>query len=182
MTHPVVSATPTTRDGWAALASRLSITTGLFIDGRYVAARDGRVFDCVNPASGEVIAQMALGGVADVDAAVSSAQTAWKDGRWRGLAPRARMEVLQRFADLVEQHCDELAVLETLDMGMPIRDVINIDIPEVLKTIRYFAECIDKMEGAVTHTDPSALHMILHEPLGVVGAITPWNYPMLLAV
>jgi acyl-CoA reductase-like NAD-dependent aldehyde dehydrogenase len=182
VTHPAVSASPTTRDGWAALASRVSINTGLFIDGRYVAANDGRVFDCVNPANGQVIAQMALGGVADIDTAVANAQAAWKDRRWRGLAPRARMDVLLRFADLVQLHRDELAVLETLDMGKPISDVLNIDIPEVLKTIRYFAECIDKIEGAVTHTDPSALHMILHEPMGVMGAITPWNYPMLMAV
>jgi acyl-CoA reductase-like NAD-dependent aldehyde dehydrogenase len=182
VTYPVVSATPTTRDGWAALASRLSIANGLFIDGRHVAAQGSKTFDCVNPANGKVIAQMALGDAADIDIAVASAQAAWKDRRWRGLAPRVRMDVLQRFADLVLQHRDELAVLETLDMGKPISDVLNIDIPEVLKTIRYFAECIDKLEGAVTHTDSSALHMILHEPMGVVGAITPWNYPMLMAV
>jgi acyl-CoA reductase-like NAD-dependent aldehyde dehydrogenase len=182
MTHPLVSETPMTRDGWAALASRMSIATGNFIDGRHVAAQGGKTFDCVNPANGKLIAQMALGEAADIDIAVASAQGAWKDRRWRGLAPRARMAVLQRFADLVEQHRDELALLETLDMGKPISDVLNIDVPEVLKTIRYFAECIDKVEGAVTHTDPSALHMILHEPLGVIGAITPWNYPMLMAV
>jgi acyl-CoA reductase-like NAD-dependent aldehyde dehydrogenase len=92
------------------------------------------------------------------------------------------MDVLLRFADLVQQRSHDLALLETLDMGKPISDVLAIDLPEVIKTIRYFAECIDKIEGAVTHTAPDALHMILHEPLGVVGAITPWNYPMLMAV
>ncbi|MEO7937708.1 MAG: aldehyde dehydrogenase family protein, partial [Burkholderiaceae bacterium] len=102
--------------------------------------------------------------------------------RWRGLAPRARMDILQRFADLLERHASELALLETLDMGKPISDVLNIDLPEVLRTVRYFAECIDKIEGAVTHTAPGSLHMIVHEPLGVVGAISPWNYPMLMAI
>ena len=125
---------------------------------------------------------MAKGDAADIDLAVSSALAAWTDRRWRGLAPRARMDILLRFADQVEQQADELALLETLDMGKPISDVLNIDLPEVLRTIRYFAECIDKIEGAVTHTAPGSLHMIVHEPLGVVGAISPWNYPMLMAI
>jgi len=171
-----------TRKDWAASAASLSIATGLFINGRHVPALGGETFDCVNPANGSVLEKMARGQGADVDAAVANALQAWNDRRWRGLAPRARADILLRFADRVEHHSDELALLETLDMGKPITDVLTIDLPEVLKTIRYFAECIDKMEGAVTHTDPSALHMILHEPLGVVGAITPWNYPMLMAV
>jgi acyl-CoA reductase-like NAD-dependent aldehyde dehydrogenase len=170
------------RDDWYQAASHLTIASGLFINGRYVSAQSGQTMDCINPATGGVIAAVARGQAADVDAAVSSAQIAWKDGRWRKLAPRQRMVVMQRWADLVEQHADELALLETLDMGKPISDVLNIDIPEVLRTLRYFSECIDKIEGAVTHTAPEALHLIVHEPLGVVGAITPWNYPMLMAV
>ena len=167
---------------WAEKAQRLTISTGLFIGGRHVPAKAGETFACLNPATGAVLVHIAKGQAADVDTAVASAQAAWADRRWRGLAPRARMDVLLRFADLVQQHSEELALLETLDMGKPISDVLNIDIPEVLKTIRYFAECIDKIEGAVTHTAPDTLHMILHEPLGVVGAITPWNYPMLMAM
>jgi len=173
---------PLTHQQWIARARDLAPATGLFIDGGHVPALDGGTFDKINPATGVVLAQMAKGQAADVDRAVASALAAWNDRRWRGLAPRARMEILLRFADLVEQRREELALLETLDMGKPISDVLNIDIPEVLKTIRYFAECIDKIEGAVTHTAPGTLHMIVHEPLGVVGAITPWNYPMLMAV
>jgi acyl-CoA reductase-like NAD-dependent aldehyde dehydrogenase len=176
MTHPL------THQDWRRKAGELSPATGLFIEGRYQAARDGASFDCINPANGELLARVAQGQAADVDAAVASALAAWNERRWRGLAPRARMQVLYRFADLVEQQADELALLETLDMGKPITDVLSIDLPEVLRTIRYFAECIDKIEGAVTHTAPEALHLILHEPLGVVGAITPWNYPLLMAV
>jgi gamma-glutamyl-gamma-aminobutyraldehyde dehydrogenase len=171
-----------TRDDWAQAASHLTIASGLFINGRYVNAQSGQTMDCINPATGKVIAVMARGQAADIQAAVASAQTAWQDGRWRKLAPRQRMAVMQRWADLVEQHANELALLETLDMGKPISDVLNIDIPEVLRALRYFAECIDKIEGAVTHTAPEALHLIVHEPLGVVGAITPWNYPMLMAI
>jgi acyl-CoA reductase-like NAD-dependent aldehyde dehydrogenase len=171
-----------TREDWAQAARRLGITGQLFINGRYTDARSGQTLACTNPATGEVIAQVARGQAVDVDAAVASAQSAWHDGRWRTLAPRRRMEVMQRWADLVAQHSHELALLETLDMGKPISDVFNIDIPEVLRALRYFAECIDKHEGAVTHTEATALHLIAHEPLGVVGAITPWNYPMLMAV
>ena len=171
-----------THDDWAQAASRLTIASGLFINGRYVNAQTGQTMDCINPATGKVIAVMARGQAADIDAAVASAQVAWQDGRWRKLAPRQRMAVMQRWADLVEQHTKELALLETLDMGKPISDVLNIDIPEVLRALRYFAECIDKIEGAVTHTVPEALHLIVHEPLGVVGAITPWNYPLLMAI
>jgi gamma-glutamyl-gamma-aminobutyraldehyde dehydrogenase len=171
-----------THQDWQDRAARLDIATGLFIDGQSVAALAGETFDCVNPATGALLARMARGQAADVDRAVASGLGAWRDGRWAKQAPRARAEVLLKWADLVEAHSEELALLETLDMGKPISDMFNIDLPEVLKTIRYFAECIDKIEGAVTHTAPRALHTITHEPLGVVGAITPWNYPMLMAV
>jgi gamma-glutamyl-gamma-aminobutyraldehyde dehydrogenase len=173
---------PTTHAEWAAYAASLKIETRLFIDGQFVAAKGGDTFDCISPSTGEVIAVMAKGGAADIDAAVASCLTAWKDGRWHKLAPRTRLAIMLKWADLVEAHSNELAALESMDMGKPISDLFNIDLPEVLKTIRYFAECIDKVEGAVTSTDASALHMITHEPLGVVGAITPWNYPMLMAI
>ena len=171
-----------THQDWQDRAARLDIATGLFIDGQSVAALAGETFDCVNPATGALLARMARGQAADVDRAVASSLAAWRDGRWAKQAPRARANTLLAWADLVEAHSEELALLETLDMGKPISDMFNIDLPEVLKTIRYFAECIDKIEGSVTHTDASALHTITHEPLGVVGAITPWNYPMLMAV
>ena len=174
--------TPGSLQEWRALAGALALPHGLFIDGQQVPAQAGETFDCVNPANGELLTHMARGQAPDVDAAVASCLRAWKDGRWRTLAPRARMEVLYRWAALIEAQQHSLSAMETLDMGKPISDMRNIDIPEVLKTIRYFAECIDKVEGAVTHTDPQALHLITHEPLGVVGAITPWNYPMLMAV
>ena len=171
-----------THQDWQGRAARLDIATGLFIDGQSMAALAGETFDCVNPATGALLARVARGQAADVDRAVASCLAAWRDGRWAAQAPRARAAVLLKWADLVEAHSQELALLETLDMGKPISDMFNIDLPEVLKTIRYFAECVDKIEGSVTHTDASALHTITHEPLGVVGAITPWNYPMLMAV
>ena len=174
--------TPLTHADWQARAAAVQPEGRHFIGGQLLASRSGARFDCINPATGAVLAQVAQGGAADIDLAVSSALVAWNDRRWRGLAPRQRMDVLLRFADTLERHADELALLETLDMGKPVSDVLNIDLPEVLRTIRYFAECIDKLEGAVTHTAPGSLHMIVHEPLGVVGAISPWNYPMLMAI
>ena len=174
--------TPLTHAAWATRAAALQPDGRHFIGGQRLAARSGATFDSINPANGAVLAALAKGGPADIDLAVSSAWSAWVDRRWRGLAPRTRMDILLRFAGKVERHADELALLETLDMGKPISDVLNIDLPEVLRTIRYFAECIDKIEGAVTHTAPGSLHMVLHEPLGVIGAIVPWNYPMLMAI
>ena len=176
-----MSHAPTHQD-WLDRAAQVHIATGLFIDGQSVDALAGETFECINPATGGVLAHMAKGQAADIDRAVASCRAAWVDGRWARQAPRERARVLLKWADVVEAHSAELALLESLDMGKPISDMFNIDLPEILKTIRYFAECIDKIDGAVTSTDASALHTITHEPLGVVGAITPWNYPMLMAV
>ena len=91
------------------------------------------------------------------------------------------MEIMNRFAALVDENAEALAVLETLDMGKPIADVVNVDLPAVVETIRFMAECIDKVDGAVTSTESGVVHMVLREPYGVVGAISPWNYPLLMA-
>jgi gamma-glutamyl-gamma-aminobutyraldehyde dehydrogenase len=164
-----------------AARARASIESRLFIGGDWVEAADGGRFETIDPSSGEVLAAMAAGTDKDIDRAVAAARKAFRSGCWSGMAPRKRMGVLYRFADLVEQNAEELAVLETLDMGKPISDVIHVDLPLVSETIRFMAECIDKVDGAVTNTGPEAMHFILREPLGVVGAITPWNYPMLMA-
>lgn len=168
---------------WKAVAAdaRRHIETRLLIDGKFVDAIKGGRFVTTNPANGETLAEMSAGGVEDIDRAVAAARKAFYSGVWSRLAPRDRMDVLYRFADLVDENAEQLAVLETLDMGKPIADVINVDLPSVVATIRFMAECIDKIEGSVTNTDSSSMHMILREPLGVVGAISPWNYPLLMA-
>lgn len=167
---------------WQNLATNSQIEPRLFIDGDYVGAREGKTFDSINPANGKLLASVAEATEADVDIAVEAARAAWDKGSWRYMAPRERMNIMMRFADLVEENAAELAVLDSLDIGKPISDMLSIDIPEVIVTIRYFAECIDKIEGALTNTDPSVLHMIHREPLGVIGAISAWNYPLLMAV
>ena len=168
---------------WHVLADTMAgnVETRLFINGEYVDAAKGGRFETINPASGEPIALMAAGTAEDIDRAVDAAKTAFKSGAWSKMPPRKRMKVLYRFADLVAEHGEELAVLETMDMGKPIADVVGGDLPAVSETIRFMAECIDKVDGSVTNTAQDAMHLILREPLGVVGAITPWNYPMLMA-
>ena len=172
-----------TRARWQALAAKAQKKpeTRLFIDGKFVDAKKGGRFESVNPANGQVIAEVSAGTAEDIDRAVAAARKAFKAGGWSRMAPRARMEVMYRFAQLVDENAEALAVLETLDMGKPIADVVNIDLPAVVETIRFMAECIDKVDGAVTSTEHGVVHMVLREPFGVVGAISPWNYPLLMA-
>lgn len=166
---------------WQALAAGLRPETGLVIDGTCVPAGDGRTLPVINPANGTVVAEAACGGDREIDLAVASAKAAWDDGRWRHMYPRERMAIMRRWADLVEAQAEELALLETLSMGKPITDALTIDLPEVVVTIRYFGEAIDKVSGLTTTSAHDAVHMVTHEPLGVVGAISPWNYPLLMA-
>jgi gamma-glutamyl-gamma-aminobutyraldehyde dehydrogenase len=167
------------RDVAASAGAR--IETRLFIDGDYVDAAEGGRFVTTNPSNDETLAEMSAGTGTDIDRAVAAAKAAFKSGVWSRLAPRARTEILYRFADLVDENADELAVLETLDMGKPISLVISEDIPAVIETIRFMGEGIDKIDGSVTNTADDVMHMVLREPLGVVGAISPWNYPLLMA-
>jgi acyl-CoA reductase-like NAD-dependent aldehyde dehydrogenase len=166
----------------AARAARVRIETRLFIDGRYVDAAKGGRFATVDPATGETLAEMSAGTAEDIDLAVAAAQRAFRSGVWSRMAPRQRMEILFRFTSLIDRDAAQLAVLETLDMGKPIADVLSVDLPSVIDTLRFMAECVDKIEGAVTNTEAGVMHMVLREPIGVVGAISPWNYPLLMAV
>ena len=157
------------------------LETRLFINGEFCDAVEGGRFTTVNPATGETLATLSKGMPEDIDRAVAGARAAFRSGCWSRIAPRERMDILYRFADLVDDRAEELAVLETLDMGKPIRDVVAEDLPSVIKTIRFMAEGIDKIEGSVTNPDHDALHLVIREPLGVVGCISPWNYPLLMA-
>lgn len=169
---------------WQAAASAALKTaeTRLFINGEFVDAIDGGMFESINPANREVIASMSAATGKDVDRAVASARGAFRSGIWSRMAPRERMEVLYRFAALVEQHAERLAVLDTLDMGKPVADMISVDIPAVIETIQFMAEYIDKIEGSVTNTEADIMHYVLREPIGVIAAISPWNYPLLMAI
>ncbi len=164
-----------------SLSEGLDIRTRAWIDGAYVDAASGETFARVNPATGTEVAQVAAGDAEDVDRAVRGARAAFESGVWAHAAPRKRKKVLVRFAELIEQHGDELALLETLDMGKPIRDSRNVDVPLAAQCIAYYGEAVDKVYDEVAPTDRNSVVMVLREPLGVVGAVVPWNFPLLMA-
>jgi 4-guanidinobutyraldehyde dehydrogenase/NAD-dependent aldehyde dehydrogenase len=172
--------TLTARD-WRARADALAINGHAFIDGRYVLAGSGATFDDVSPVDGRVIASVASTGQADVDAAVAAARRAFERGVWAHQAPRERKRVLQRFAELILAHRDELALLETLDVGKPIADSLAVDIPAAARCIAWYAEAVDKVYDQVAPTSRDALALITREPVGVVAAIVPWNFPLIMA-
>ncbi len=151
------------------------------IDGKRTHAKDGTVFDCVSPVDGRVLTQVARCGQADVDAAVVAARTAFEDKRWRGLPPAQRKRVMIRFADLLMQHRDQLALTETLDMGKPVKYARAVDVASASNCIRWYGEAVDKRYDEIAPTPDTALALITQEPVGVVGVIVPWNYPMIMA-
>jgi len=165
---------------WLARATAIAPRTELFIDGRFVAAASGRTFDDIAGRDGSRIAQVAEGGIEDVDRAVAAARRSFDDRRWSDQPPVARKRVLLRLAELVREHLEELALLESLDVGKPIRDTLNVDIPNAATTLQWYAETIDKAYGEVGPTGPDALSLVTREPIGVVAAIVPWNYPMII--
>lgn len=159
----------------------LDIRNRAFIDGEYVDAMSGETFECVSPVTGEVITHIASCNESDVDRAVQGARRAFESGTWSRSAPKHRKRVLLRLAQLINEHRDELALLETMDMGKPIRDAGKVDVPAAAQCIAYYGEAIDKVYDEVAPTHPDDVVMIVREPLGVVGAVVPWNYPLLLS-
>lgn len=170
-----------THEDWKARASSIAFRNRAFIEGKFVDAASGKTFDCINPATGAVLTQVASCDAEDVDRAVKSARAAFEDGRWRFMRPKDRKKVLVRFASLLESNLEELALLETLDMGKPIANALSVDVPLSAEAIAWFGEAIDKVYDEIAPIGEGALAMITHEPLGVVGVVVPWNYPLLMA-
>ncbi len=166
---------------WHARARALDINAKAFIDGRYVAAASGATFDCVSPIDGRVLARVASTDQPDVECAVAAARRSFDAGTWARQPPRERKRVLLRFASLIERHAEELALLETLDVGKPISDSLAVDIPATVRCIAWYAEAVDKLYDEIAPTGPDALALITREPVGVVGAIVPWNFPLIMA-
>ncbi len=166
---------------WHARAAALRIDGRILIDGQRRDAASGQAFDCVSPIAGRVLGSVARGAQADVDAAVASARRAFDDARWAGKPPAARKRVLQRFAEAILAARDELALLETLDMGKPIQFSLAVDVPSAARCIAWYAEAVDKIYDEIAPTPANALALITREPVGVIGAIVPWNYPMIMA-
>ena len=166
---------------WNERASALEIDGRAFIGGQRTWAKSDQRFDNLSAVDGRKLAEVARCDGADVDAAVAAARRAFEQGSWAGRSPAARKRVLIAFAALIVKHADELALLETLDMGKPIRDSLRVDVPSAANCIRWYGEAIDKIYDEIAPTPANSLALITREPVGVVAAIVPWNYPMIMA-
>lgn len=160
--------------------ANLSFQTKAFIGGRTLSALSGKTFSTENPATGQPLADIAECDEKDVAIAVQCARKAFEDGSWSRMSPADRKQILFKFADLIEKHEAELAVTESLEAGKPITDCVTIDIPETVGCIRWHAEAADKIYDQISQTGPDNIGMIVREPIGVVGAVIPWNFPALM--
>jgi aldehyde dehydrogenase (NAD+) len=172
-----------TRTAAPKMATKLPVKvrqTKLLINGIWTNAQSGRTFDTLNPATGEIIAKVAEGDKADVDKAAVAARNAFERGPWRKMFARERGRLMYKLADLIEKNKDELAALESLDNGKPLRDSLAADLPLVIDCYRYYAGWADKNEGRTIPINGPYFCYTRHEPVGVVGQIIPWNFPLLM--
>ena len=172
-----------TTSAWEDRALRVVPHTQAWIGGRFTDAATEKRFETICPRDGSVLAEVARCGPEDVDRAVRAARAAreaFEDGRWARKAPAERKEILLRLARLIEDRLEDLALLETLDVGKPISDTLAVDVPAAASYFRWYAEAVDKRYGEIAPTGPDSLATITREPFGVVGAVVPWNYPLIL--
>ncbi len=167
-------------EDWVAASEAITPRTDMLIDGEWRESSSGDRFGTINPATGETIVDVASGTAEDIDASVRSARSAFEDGRWSKLTPRDRGRALIRLAELIETNAQELQLLETLDVGKPIRYSRRVDVGQAAATYAWYGEAADKLYGQIAPTGPSALGLITREPVGVVGAVTPWNFPLMI--
>ena len=170
-----------TLEATKARVADLSFEGRAFLGAGYQPTQSGETFTKHSPIDGRVLAEVARCGAAEVDTAVATARQAFEDRRWSGLAPRERKQILLRFADLIERNSEELALLETLDMGKPIHDAESVDLRLLVLCMRWYAEALDKIYDELAPVGDGSIGMIVREPIGVVGAIIPWNFPLMLA-
>jgi acyl-CoA reductase-like NAD-dependent aldehyde dehydrogenase len=173
-------ASPRSRSDWERLVAPLRPEGRALINGKLAAARSGQVFEKKSPIDGRVIAQVARCGSEDVEAAVAAARASFEAGHWRHAEPRERKRVLLRFAELIRTDLERLAMLETLDVGKPIQNSLDVDVPKAIECIAYYGEYADKLYDEIAPTGPNDLALIRREPLGVIAAIVPWNYPLIV--
>jgi acyl-CoA reductase-like NAD-dependent aldehyde dehydrogenase len=169
------------RSTWERLAGATRPEGRAFINGRFVEAQDGRRFDDISPIDGRIVCQVARGDVADIDAAVRAARETFAAGIWRRTDPAHRKQVLLRFAELIRGDIERLALLETLDVGKPIVNSVDVDVTNCANCIAYYAELADKLYDEVAPTPATDLAIVKREPLGVIAAIVPWNYPLIIS-
>ena len=169
-----------THEEYLAIAEELNPPAGAFIDGKFQAARSKKTFPTINPATGKTIAKVAACDAKDVDFAVKKAREAFADGRWSRQHPHDRKQVLIRLAKLMKRNRHELAVLESLDSGKPVRDCQAIDLEETIHCLIWHAEAVDKLYDQSAPVGDDAMAMVVREPIGVVGCVLPWNFPLLM--
>ncbi len=169
-----------TKDEYESIAAHLDLPTGAFIDGGYRPAISGQVFETVDPATGAVLTSIAACGVEDVDFAVEKAREAFDDGRWSKMHPSDRKDVLIRLCKLITRNARELAVMESIDSGKTIYDCETVDVPETIHCLKWHAEAIDKIYDQVSPASDDHIAMVVREPIGVVGLVLPWNFPLLM--
>jgi acyl-CoA reductase-like NAD-dependent aldehyde dehydrogenase len=166
------------RQDWTSLAGEIEIESRAFIDGAYRDALSGATRETINPANGQKLADVANCGVADADRAVAVARAVFERGTWANMAPADRKMVLVRWAELIADNADEIALLECLDVGKPIADTTGVDVPSAVRTIRWSGEAIDKVYDQISPAPADCLALVQRLPLGVVAAIVPWNFPL----
>jgi aldehyde dehydrogenase (NAD+)/gamma-glutamyl-gamma-aminobutyraldehyde dehydrogenase len=166
---------------YQAIAAKLRPNGQAFIDGKFCHAADGETFDAINPATGELLAKVAHGKAADIERAAVAARRVFNDGTWSRAEPEERKEVLLKIAALVRKHTHELAVLESLDTGKTINDCMSEIGEEVPNFFQWYGEIADKIFGKIAPTGPGALALITKEPVGIAGAVLPWNFPLVMA-
>ncbi len=172
-------ATATTSEPKAVRAPKVK-DQAMLIGGKWTQSVSGKTFATLNPSTGETICQIAEGDKADVDLAVKAARQAFDEGPWSRMSAAERGRHLLKLADLMEKHAEDLAGLETLDNGKPYRDALNIDVPLAIKCYRYYAGWADKIHGKTIPIEGPYFCYTRHEPIGVVGQIIPWNFPILM--
>ncbi len=163
---------------WSADAAGLEIEGRAFVNGRYEDALSGETRATMSPANGQKLTDVANCGIEDADRAVAVARAAFDSGVWASMAPADRKMVLVRWAELIDDHADEIALLECLDVGKPIADTTGVDVPAAVRTIRWSGEAIDKVYDQISPAPAGNLALIQRLPLGVVAAIVPWNFPL----
>ncbi|WP_370949482.1 aldehyde dehydrogenase [Amycolatopsis sp. cg5] len=169
-----------THEHWLAALDKVDPETRPFIDGRFIESTSDETLPSISPRDGALIAHIPAGSAEDVDRAVHAARQSFEDGRWRDLPPRERKRILLAWADLILANAEELALLDTLEMGKPITESMRIDVAKAAETIAWYAETVDKTYDEVAPTPGDALAWITREPLGVIGAVVPWNYALLI--
>lgn len=166
---------------WQDAAAKLDFRHQAFIGGVFVPAASGKTFPTINPATGDILAEVAEGDAEDIDRAVKAARQSFEDGVWSRMAPSDRKIILLKLADLIRENLVELALLDSLDMGKMVQDAATVDVPGSAAFMQWYAEATDKIYDEIAPTGPGDLAMITREPLGVVGAVVPWNFPLDMA-